>query len=398
MTDRAMTSEGRAEVHGTSVAQKSPTARAPARHLEVWDLGVRVFHWLLVAAVAAAFASGFFLPARWLDAHLAAGTAVAALVAFRVVWGFTGSTHALFASFVVGPAHVVRHVRELLAGRGGRHLGHNPLGATMILALLAVLTLLAATGLVALGGELKQGPLAPFLTFATGHAAKGIHGALALGLLGLVALHVVGVTLETLRSRDGLVRAMLTGHKEDARPHQGEPAARSNPRLAAAVLGLLAAGATAAVTHFARQPALGVPVLPPDPVYLQECGACHFVHHPSLAPAATWRGIMTGLAKHFGDDARLDAPADSRLLAYLTANSAEHWDSKPANHLRTPDSAEPLRITASPGWMHLHRDLPPTAFAAKPVGGRFNCGACHADAASGRFAPQAIAIPTEGTR
>jgi hypothetical protein len=130
---------------------------------------------------------------------------------------------------------------------------------------------------------------------------------------------------------------------------------------------------------------------------VKECSACHTAYHPSLAPAATWRAVMTGLDEHFGDNASLDRTASDRLLAYLTENSAEHWDTKAANRLRTPDASQPLRITASPAWKRIHRKIPETAFSAKAVGGKINCAACHGDASSGLFAPQAIAIPQEKT-
>ena len=373
------------------------TTSRNASQIAVWDIGVRLCHWLLVGTVVAALVTGFFVPKQWLDVHIVFGTAVAALIAFRVVWGFAGSTHARFASFVVGPAAAVRYLRTLLAGRAGRHIGHNPLGAMMIVAFLLVLGLLTATGLGALGGELKQGPFAPFTSFATGHSAKEIHETLAVGLLGLITLHVAGVTIESLRIRENLVQSMLTGRKAIASLRAAGATEPSRPRLAAAMLALIAVGAVPWIIHYARLPGLGIPTTPLDPVYAKECSACHSAHHPSLAPAATWRAIIAGLDDHFGDNASLDGPLAARLLAYLTANSAEHWDTKAANGFRMPDATQPLRITASLAWKRAHRDIPETAFSAKAVGGKLNCAACHDDASSGRFAPQAITIPKETT-
>jgi cytochrome b len=374
----------------------APTRRVVSQ-IAVWDLGVRLFHWLLVGTVVGALVTGLFAPKSWLDGHVVLGTAVAALIVFRVIWGFTGSQHARFASFIVGPAAALRYLRTLLAGRAGNHIGHNPLGAMMIVALLLALGLLTATGLVALGGELKQGPFAAFTSFATGHNAKAIHQFLAYGLLGLIVLHVAGVAMESLRIRENIARAMLTGRKAVAGPRPARATVPARPRLAAAIFAVIAVATLPWIVHFARLPGLGVPTAPLDPVYAKECGACHTAYHPSLAPAATWRAVVAGLDAHFGDDASLAGPLTDRLLGYLVANSAEQWDSKPANFFRLPDAAQPLRITALPAWQHTHRRIPQSAFGVKAVGGKLNCSACHRDAASGRFAPQAIATPKERT-
>jgi cytochrome b len=379
------------------------TALAPGEasrndpQVAVWDIAVRLFHWLLVGTVLATLITGYLAPKSWLDIHVAFGTAIAVLIVFRLVWGFTGPTYARFASFVVGPRAVVRYLKTLLAGRAGRHVGHNPLGAAMIVALLLVLGLLVVTGAIALGGDLKQGPLASFTTFAIGSRATVVHAALAVGMLGLIGLHVAGVLIESYRTDENLVRSMLTGRKAVAGVRTGRATKPGRPRLAAVMLTVVAIIAVPLIVHAARLPGLGVPAAPLDTVYAQECGACHTAYHPSLARARTWRAIVAGLDDHFGDDASLGDPVAVRLLAYLTANSAEHWDTRAANGFRMTSVVEPLRITASPAWKRIHRDIPPAAFGAKAVGGKLNCASCHGDASSGWFAPQAIAIPKEKT-
>ncbi len=394
---RPSVSSGREGDSANAVMRDWAATRRNASQIAVWDLGVRLFHWLLVATNLAALITGYFAPKRWLDVHIVFGTAVAVLIVFRLVWGFAGSKHARFASFVVGPGAVIRYLRTLLAGRAGRHIGHNPLGATMIVALLLVLGLLTATGVIALGGALKQGPFAPFTSFATGSGAKEIHEALALGLLGLVLLHIAGVIIESFRTRENLVQSMLTGRKKIAASCAADSTKPGHPRLAAAVLTFIAIGTVPWIIHFNRLAGLGVPTAPLDPVYAKECGACHSVYHPSLASAETWRAVIAGLDDHFGDNASLDGPVAGRLLNDLIANSAEHWDTKAAKSFSIPDATQPLRITASSAWKLAHRSIPETTFGAKAVGGKFNCAACHSDASRGRFAPQAIAIPKERT-
>jgi cytochrome b len=369
-----------------------PTQRS---QIYVWDLGVRLFHWLLVCSVAAAFVSGNFAPRWWLDLHLIAGTCVAALIIFRIVWGFTGSTYARFTSFVVSPIAAVAHLLALLGGRGGHHIGHNPIGALMILALLSTLMALIATGVVTLGGTLKDGPLATFVPYASGEIARQFHHWLGSGLLGLIGVHVAGVLVETLRTKENLITSMVTGRK-DAPPNA--LLAKNVPphtRLAAALVLALFISLGAVIAMQMQKPPLGVPTAALDPVYVKECAACHSPHHPSLAPASTWRAIIATLGEHFGDNAELDPAVARTVLAYLLANSSDNWDTKAANRLRTPDPQGSSRITLTAGWQEFHHHVSPTAFTANTIGGKLNCDACHRDASIGHFQPRSIKIPTE---
>jgi cytochrome b len=173
------------------------TAR-PAASVRVWDPLVRVLHGALVAAVALAWATGDELDL----VHTGLGEAVAVLVAVRVAWGFIGPRRARFASFVRGPAAVLRYARGAVAGRAPRHLGHNPLGGWMIVALLA--TLLAVAG---------SGWLMTQDAFSGSEWLEELHEVLAHGLLVLVALHVAGAVLTGWQHGENLVKAMVSGRK-----------------------------------------------------------------------------------------------------------------------------------------------------------------------------------------
>ena len=364
--------------------------------VRVWDRGVRAAHWLLVLGIAASAWSGFVLGRTWLAWHLAVGVGVLAVVFWRAVWGVLGPTHARFAAFVPHPAALIAHLRGLPRRPRMRHAGHNPLGALMVLALLGVPALLGASGAVALGGMLKQGPLRAFLSYDLGHGALGWHRALAIMLLGLIALHLAGVALESWRGRENLVRAMLTGDKPAAPPFVPVTPARARPRLAAAITACGLGAASLGTVALAALPARGVPPAVPDPLYAEQCGACHLAFPPSLAPAATWDRLLADLQHHFTADATLSADQVAHLRAWLDANAAEHWDTLPAHRLRTPAADGSLRITDTPGWRRRHRAIAAAVFSAPPVYRRSACEACHADAASGRFAPQRIALPRPG--
>lgn len=178
----------------------------------VWDLPVRVFHWTLVLAFTLAFLS----EDHWLDLHVLAGYSIAALIGFRLLWGLIGSRHARFSDFVRRPQEVIQYLKDIAAFRAKRHLGHNPAGATMILALLLSLALTVLSGLGVYGAKELAGPLAELLFNAPGwlgEALEEVHEFFANFTLLLVILHVVGVVLASVQHRENLVRAMFNGKK-----------------------------------------------------------------------------------------------------------------------------------------------------------------------------------------
>jgi cytochrome b len=364
-----------------------------AQSVRVWDLGVRSFHWMLVAAILVAALTGFVLGRTALAWHLVAGVAVMAAVAWRVVWGLLGPTYARFASFVYRPATVLTYLQDLRRGRHRRHLGHNPLGAMMVFALLAVLAAIGLTGVMTLGGTLKQGPLKAFLSYSTGAQAFDLHNLLAILLLAMICAHLAGVAFECWRGRENLVLAMLTGDKLAGPSADAAPPASGRPRTALAILLAVLAASTAATAALTALPGRLVPPTTLDPVFAEQCGACHLAFPPSLAPASTWNGILADLQHHFGADATLSSEQVTHIRGWLDANAAGHWDTLPSHLLRTQAADGSLRITDTPGWRQRHRDIAEAVFAAKPVYRRSNCAACHADAATGEFAPQDIAIP-----
>ena len=166
--------------------------------IEVWDAPVRLLHWGLVAAVALLWWSGHDTGVL----HEYTGYVAIALLLTRLVWGFCGSRYARFAQFVRGPHATLAYARAALAGRAPRHVGHNPLGGAMVLALLANLGALCATGWL----------YTTDLFWGYGWLAR-LHQALAWALLTLLVLHVGGMLWTGRQHRENLVRAMVTGEK-----------------------------------------------------------------------------------------------------------------------------------------------------------------------------------------
>ena len=179
--------------------------------VKVWDLFVRTFHWGLVLLVLGSFLTGE--KDALLGVHVGVGITVVGLVLARIVWGLVGPEQARFRAFVRGPREMLAYARALLERRPPPHLTHNPLGGAMVVALLCVLAGLAATGALVYAGPEFQGPLSGLLTKRGAHALKEVHEALSGALLGLVALHVIGIAASSLIEGQNLVAGMITGWK-----------------------------------------------------------------------------------------------------------------------------------------------------------------------------------------
>lgn len=169
----------------------------------VWDRLVRVLHWSLVVSIAAAWLT-HEAAGPW---HEWLGYLALAIIALRLVWGAKGPRYARFAQFVRAPAATLAYTRAVLAHREPRHLGHNPLGAWMIVALVATITLVGGSGWLATTDR-----------FWGVEWVTDLHEASADALLALIALHIAGVVFSSLRHRENLVRAMFTGEKRAAEP------------------------------------------------------------------------------------------------------------------------------------------------------------------------------------
>ncbi len=362
--------------------------------VKVWDIALRLFHWSLVLLVATATITGFLAAEQWLDLHVAAGIGIGVLLIFRVIWGFAGSYYARFASFFFTPGQVAEHLRETLKGKAGRYIGHNPAGALMVFALLGVLTALGVSGFIVLGGQENEGALAAFVNYQSGKTARNIHEILAFLLLAMIGAHLAGVIMESILSRENLVRAMITGRKH-VKAERVPGITDESPIVwrAPLILALIILIAAPVYQVMANYPASGFIQMKANAAWASECGDCHIAYHPSLLPRSSWRQIMAGLEDHFGEDASLDKETKDQITAFLNEYASERWDSEAANELRRTDAQKPLEITASPYWKQRHRDIAAEIFKRKAIGSKGNCLACHKDAANGRFADEEISIP-----
>jgi cytochrome b len=192
-----------------ATAAPTPTAGAGPPLARIWDLPTRLFHWLLAAALIGLVSTGLAGIMEW---HFRLGYTVLALLLFRLVWGFVGGRWSRFAAFIYAPRSVLAYLR----GRAHPdHLvGHTPLGALSVFALLAILALQVATGLVADDEIGASGPLTRFVSEDVVGWASGWHTTWGKWIvIGLVSLHVLAVLFYVLFKRHRLVRPMITGDK-----------------------------------------------------------------------------------------------------------------------------------------------------------------------------------------
>jgi cytochrome b len=178
----------------------------------VWDLPVRIVHWLLVAAVVGAYAT-HRAGVAYFQYHAWCGHTVVVLSAFRILWGFFGTRHARFTSFVRGPRVTAAYLFDLLRGRHPPHAGHNPLGAWMVVFLLAALFAQGVTGLFANDEIFNTGPLVGYVSDPTSLALTSWHRRIFDWILVAVLLHVAAVLAHRVLAREDLVGPMFTGRK-----------------------------------------------------------------------------------------------------------------------------------------------------------------------------------------
>lgn len=186
--------------------------RLTERPVKVWDVPTRLFHWMLVILVMTCVATAK-IGGNLMTAHMLSGYLVLALLIFRLVWGVVGGRHARFAAFVRGPRGVWRHVTGITRRDAPRYLGHNPLGAWSVVAMLAVLLLQASTGLFASDDIFTEGPLYPLVSNAASRMLTRIHHLNAMVIGGLVAVHLAAILYYLLAKGENLIKPMFTGRK-----------------------------------------------------------------------------------------------------------------------------------------------------------------------------------------
>jgi cytochrome b len=206
--------------------------------MPVWDVPVRLFHWLLVA-----FGVLSYLSYRngHMAVHVISGHAILALLIFRIVWGVVGSDTARLSRLLRSPRAVFEDLAGFFRREPDRAVGHNAAGGWMVALLLVLIAAQVGSGLCANDGVLTEGPLAKYVGQEMSDRLAHVHAVNFKVLLTAVGIHVLAVAGHALFKGQNLVRPMITGRKR-------LPAATPAPRMVSSSLGLgvlLAAAAAA---------------------------------------------------------------------------------------------------------------------------------------------------------
>jgi len=180
--------------------------------IDVWDTSLRLFHWILVSS----FFTAWWSEGRDMRIHIIAGTIIAGVLLYRFVWGFAGNRYARFSQFLPSRLTISNHFSDLVHLRPGAHIGHTPIGSLMIIALLFCLLIMVVTGMALLGLQMGVGLFSGWggaVDFSDEVLIQNIHAWCLNILLGLIAVHLAGVAVESLLQRHNLVVAMITGKK-----------------------------------------------------------------------------------------------------------------------------------------------------------------------------------------
>ncbi len=216
---------------------ESVTATGSTR---IWDLPLRLFHWLLVALIAFSWWSG---EEHYMEWHRLSGYGILALLVFRLWWGFTGSRTARFSQFVRGPGAVLVYAKTLFSPSRHTADGHNPLGGWSVIAMLLAIAAMVVAGLFAVDVDgWESGPLAYWVSFEQGRSAAEFHETVFNVIMALIILHVAAIVFYLAVKRMNLVRPMITGRRAKSAEEAVEDA-RWSPAMA--LIGIVIAAAVA---------------------------------------------------------------------------------------------------------------------------------------------------------
>ena len=378
-----------------------PVAGHAMHSVLVWDMPTRVFHWTLVVSFVSAMAISD--PDRFRDLHVFFGYVVFGLICFRIFWGFAGTRYARFKSFLYGPRAATAYLIDVMFGRAGRHIGHNPAGGIAIFLMLALGLLVCVTGIVVLGAEEAQGIFRSLTDRPMGEFTRRLHEILAWLMVALVLAHLGGVVVESLAHRENLAKAMVTGRKAAG---ADEGIGASHPWVAAAILACVA-GSAVWLLHWRLIDIPGLEHLPyvgrqlPDnKTWRDSCSNCHSPFHPTLLPARSWNALLDRPDDHFGMQWDFDAQTLREIRAFLQQNPAETEMTEAAykiNKSITPEQT-PLRVTETGFWVEKHGRIDNRIWSDPAVGMKANCMACHRDAEYGTYEDAAMKLPRLGKK
>ena len=190
--------------------ENGPSGKKPV--IRVWDLPVRLVHWLLALTIFGCWLTET-LGVAWMEWHMRLGYLALGLAVFRILWGLVGPRYARFTDFLRGPRAVVSYVRSWLTGAPDAHAGHNPLAGWAVMLMLGCILLQTVTGLFHTDDILTAGPMRAAVSGDLADWLGGLHVANADVLWILIGLHFAALLAHRYVAGERLVSAMWTGRK-----------------------------------------------------------------------------------------------------------------------------------------------------------------------------------------
>ena len=182
---------------------------------KVWDFPTRLFHWGLVIAVATSWVS---MKLENMEVHVISGACILGLLTFRVLWGLWGASTAQFHRFIPSPVTLIAYLRDTVSENLHR-IGHSPIAALSVIAMLGALVFQTLTGLVADDDVYTTGPLIEYVESEFSEWATGMHSTNSDILLGLMALHIAAILFYKFVKKRRLVKPMISGFSDEYEAH-----------------------------------------------------------------------------------------------------------------------------------------------------------------------------------
>jgi len=362
----------------------------------IWNIPVRLFHWLLAASFLGAWIT---TDNRFLNIHAFLGYFIGGLVLFRLFWGLFGGPHARFQDFYYSYSDVKKFLLGIVTMRPVHYAGHNPAGSWAIYGMLAFLVVIILSGVMSLGGDEGHGLLANWTGIKFGSLVANIHNGLASLMAWLVAAHILGVAVESYLHKENLTKSMVTGVKE-----VGSSIKAARPARFTALLLITATVAAFSYLfqHYDDRNAINPyipfakPAIADNTTWRTECGDCHMAYSPVLLPSRSWNKILDTQDDHFGEDLVLEPETIKEIRQFLTAHAAEKNLDREAPYKiyrSIPADQTPLQITRTPYWIDKHDGIRDKVWKQANVKSKGNCSSCHYDADKGTFQDAAMHIP-----
>ncbi len=208
-------------------------------NVKVWDLPLRIFHWLLAVLIAVMLLSANF---GNFDLHITVGKIIAVLLVFRIAWGFAGSSNARFSALLFRPRAYIDYIRKLPERSPSYSVAHSPIGSLAVIALLILLAVQVIAGLFAADVDgLVEGPFAYYITYELSRYASDIHLSNVDWLVSLIVLHIAANLFYYFYKRDNLIKTMIVGHRSVPEEKLQNPPQLASPWRALWVAAVVAA-------------------------------------------------------------------------------------------------------------------------------------------------------------